>query len=85
MLPLIAHPAPGTTTLWQAIKNVNTTAVFIAHRIGRLVRLETKIHMVKAKKLCICTFFEGGGWLSVFLSKDMGVAYTSEYGILRVY
>ena len=21
-----------------------------------------------------------GGWLSVFLSKDMGVAYTSEYG-----
>ena len=35
MLPLIAHPAPGTTTLWQAIKNVNTTAVFIAHGIGR--------------------------------------------------
>ena len=31
-------------------------------------------------------FFEGGGWLSIFLSKDMGVtytrgaAYTSEYG-----
>ena len=21
-------------------------------------------------------FFEGGGWLSIFLSKDMGVAYT---------
>ena len=51
-----------------------------------LVILETKIHMVKQKNMYLHFFEVGGGRLSVFLSKDMGVAYTrgaaytNEYG-----
>ena len=53
-------------------------------KINILVRLETKIHMVKEKNYVFAFFSRG--WLSVFLSKDMGgglhegAAYTSEYG-----
>ena len=36
----------------------------------------------KAVTVCICIFSRGGR-LSVFLSKDMGLAYTSEYGMYK--
>ena len=56
-------------------------------KINILVRLETKIHMVKEKNYVFAFFRGGGGGLAFFCQKTWGVAYTrgaaytSEYGI----